>query len=52
MPGWIGAQAATQFMSPFNPHDRRLAMFRRLAWAMFSEEEVAAGGPFVRLLSC
>ena len=52
MPGWIGAQAATQFMSPLNAHDRRLPMFRRLAWAMWSENEVASGGPFVRLLSC
>lgn len=52
MPGWIGAQAATQFMAPFNPHDRRVAMFRRLAWAIWHEDEAAAGVPFRRLLGC
>jgi hypothetical protein len=52
MPGWIGAQASTPFGSPINPHDRRLAMFRRLAWAMWHEEEAAAGVPFRRLLEC
>lgn len=58
MRGWIGAPAATDLMRPAGdtgPHhpnfmvDRREAMFRRLAWAMFSDAEIAAGWPIERL---
>lgn len=52
LPGWIGAPAATPVGSRLDPSDRRLAMFRRLAWAMWNEEEAAAGVPFRRLLRC
>lgn len=52
MPGWIGAPAATMVGGPLRTDDRRLAMFRRLAWAMWNEEEAAAGVPFRRLLEC
>lgn len=40
--GWIGAHDNTE-------HDR-LAMFRDLAWAQWTLEEIASGEPFVRLL--
>lgn len=43
MPHWIGAQD--------NTDAGRLAMFRRLAWAQWTLEEVAAGDPFRWLLS-
>lgn len=43
MPGWIGEQD--------NTDAGRLAMFRRLAWAQWTIEEIAAGLPFQRLLS-
>lgn len=56
MPGWIGAGAALpleQFRSLADlrrDDAARLAMFRRLAWAMWSVEEIASGEPFRRLL--
>ena len=42
MPGWIAEQD--------NTDTGRLAMFRRLAWAQWTMEEIAAGEPFWRLL--
>lgn len=43
MPNWIGA---------CEPNDAsRLAMFRRLAWAQATMDEIATGEPFCRLLS-
>lgn len=42
MPNWIGAQD--------NSVDGRLAMFRRLAWAQWTLQEIASGEPFRRLL--
>jgi hypothetical protein len=52
LPGWIAATAATPVGSRPDWGDRRLAMFRRLAWAMWTESEAAAGEPFGRLLQC
>jgi hypothetical protein len=43
MPNWIGAQA--------NTDEDRLRMFRELAWATWTIEEIADGEPFKRLLS-
>lgn len=53
MPGWIGARAGAplekaDFKRP--RRGQRLAMFRRLAWAMWRIEEIEAGTPFRRLL--
>lgn len=42
MPGWIGQQD--------NTDAGRLAMFRRLAWAMWRLEEIASGAAFRHLL--
>lgn len=42
MPGWIGQQD--------NTDAGRIEMFRRLAWAQWRLEEIAAGEPFARLL--
>lgn len=42
MPDWIGEQD--------NTDAGRLAMFRRLAWAQWTLEEIASGEPFRRLL--
>ncbi len=42
MPGWIGKQD--------NTDAGRLAMFRRLAWAMWRLEEIASGAAFRHLL--
>ena len=42
MPHWIGEQD--------NTTEGRLAMFRRLAWAQWTLEEIASGLPFERLL--
>jgi hypothetical protein len=42
MPGWIAEQD--------NTDEGRLAMFRRLAWAQWTLEEIASGTPFRRLL--
>jgi hypothetical protein len=42
MPNWIAAQD--------NTDAGRLAMFRRLAWAQWRMDEIAAGEPFRRLL--
>jgi hypothetical protein len=44
MPGWIGAQD--------NTDAGRLAMFRRLAWAQWTLDEIASGEPFRRLIAC
>lgn len=43
MPDWIGQQDNTE--------QGRLEMFRRLAWAQWTLEEIACGVPFERLLS-
>lgn len=43
MPNWIGEQK--------NDDESRLAMFRRLAWAHFTLEEISSGVPFDRLLA-
>jgi hypothetical protein len=43
MPGWIGEQD--------NTDAGRLAMFRRLAWAQWTLDEIASGEPFARLLA-
>lgn len=42
MPGWIGEQD--------NTDEGRLEMFRRMAWAQFTLDEIAGGLPFRRLL--
>jgi hypothetical protein len=42
MPDWIGEQDNTEA--------DRLRMFRELAWAQWTLEEIAAGEPFARLL--
>jgi hypothetical protein len=42
MPGWVGHQS--------NTDETRLAMFRRLAWAQWTLEEIATGEPFARLI--
>lgn len=42
MPDWIGAQD--------NTDAGRLAMFRRLAWAQWTLEEISDGLPFRSLL--
>ncbi len=42
MPNWIAAQN--------NTDEGRLAMFRRLAWAQWTVEEIASGEPMKRLL--
>lgn len=52
MPRWIGAPAATRVGAPLNLNDRRLPMFQRLAWAMWSEAEAASGVAFGGLLRC
>jgi hypothetical protein len=57
MPNWIGASAALPVSSLLVRHTGkrssldRLAMFRRLAWAMWRLEEIKAGEPFRRLIS-
>lgn len=45
---WIGAPGATPIGG--NGKGDRLAMFRRLAWAMWNTEEIASGEPFKWLL--
>jgi hypothetical protein len=52
MPNWIGAPAAHPISFTGLAPDRRLATFRRLAWAMWSGAETSSGEPFRRLLSC
>ena len=50
-PQWIGAGAARP-LAEFNKgpaHGDRLAMFRRLAWAMWTAEEIESGEPIRRL---
>lgn len=42
MPDWIGAQD--------NTPEGRLAMFRQLAWAQWTLDEISSGAPFARLL--
>lgn len=44
MPNWIGEQD--------NTDAGRLAMFRRLAWAQWTLEEIESGEPFERLIRC
>ena len=52
MPKWIGAPASTLFAGDVSAPvlGDRLAMFRRLAWAMWSVDEIASGQPFALLL--
>lgn len=53
LPGWIAAAASTHVDATSLDHsDRRLPMFRRLSWAMWSEAEAASGAPFKGLLQC
>lgn len=53
-PTWIGAAAALPMnrwpSEPRRDDARRLAMFRRLAGAMWTADEVRTGEPFARLL--
>jgi hypothetical protein len=50
-PQWIGAEAASRVGEPLVKDDaKRLATFRRLAWSMWTLEEITAGGP-IELLS-
>nr|AER23951.1 hypothetical protein var074 [Variovorax sp. HH01] len=44
MPAWIGEQD--------NTDAGRLAMFRRLAWAQWTLQEIESGEPFERLIRC
>ena len=44
MPNWIGEQD--------NTDEGRVAMFRRLAWAQWTLEEIESGEPFQRLIRC
>jgi len=44
MPNWIGEQD--------NTDEGRVAMFRRLAWAQWTLEEIESGEPFERLIRC
>jgi rare lipoprotein A len=46
LPGWIGAEAAAPVGHRLRPADNRLSMFRRLAWAMWNEQEAASGEAF------
>jgi hypothetical protein len=52
--GWIGAQAALPISdiggSPKRSDADRLAMFRRLAWAQWTVNEIETGEPFLRLM--
>ncbi len=53
-PQWIGAGAA-RHLSEFHKgpkHGDRLGMFRRLAWAMATDEEVRSGEAIARLVAC
>ncbi|WP_143694842.1 hypothetical protein [Variovorax sp. JS1663] len=53
---WIGARAARPLAEfgaePKRDDADRLAMFRRLAWAMWSSDEVENGTAFTRLRDC
>lgn len=56
MRGWIGAAAATYFSPerqalppPARDDSARLAVFRRLAWAMWRLDELAAGAPLLAM---
>lgn len=48
-PQWIGAAGATPIGG--NGRGDRISMFRRLAWAMWTTDELRGGEPFKRLLS-
>lgn len=52
-PQWIGKAAARPFRCPIEEPflDDRLPMFRRLAWAIWSADEIARGEPFRCLLT-
>jgi hypothetical protein len=52
MPGWIAGDAATPINRLLDLSDRRLAMFRRLSWAMWVEDEIASGEAFRRVIAC
>jgi hypothetical protein len=50
LPNWIGAPASRFIDGDLTPlPDNRLAMFRRLAWAMWTLDELRSGEPFRRL---
>lgn len=50
---WIGAQAARPLSEwgaePKRDDADRLAMFRRMAWSMFTLDEIRTGEPIARL---
>jgi hypothetical protein len=52
MPQWLGGAAARQGVEDIEtPYlGDRLAIFRRLAWAQWSADEIAMGEPFARLV--
>jgi len=52
-PEWLGRDASTSFGQPLERPalSDRLPTFRRIAWCMWSLEEIARGTPFQRLLS-
>lgn len=48
-PQWIGAGSASRIGEPLvRDDDKRLAMFRRLAWSMWTLDEIRSGAPFAR----
>lgn len=50
-PQWIGAGAASRIGEPLVCDDaKRLAMFRRLAWSMWTLDEIRSGIPFQRFM--
>lgn len=54
-PAWIGGEAAQPYsawgVEPKCSDDDRLRMFRRAAWALWTEEEVRSGAAFAHLLA-
>lgn len=50
-PQWIGASAASRIGETLVTDDaKRLAMFRRLAWSMWTLDEIRSGSPFSRFM--
>jgi hypothetical protein len=57
MPQWIGAKACrhvSEFKAGCGLRDdeARLNMFRRMAWSMWTLDEIRSGYPFLRLMLC
>jgi hypothetical protein len=54
LPGWVGAEASRHLVEwpgePKRDEAARLAMFRRLAWGMWTLNEIRTGVPFARLV--